>query len=267
MDKIVRQEWDDKSERRLFSVVDVITVLTRSKNPAVYWRVLKNRLEKEGGNETVTKCNGLKMLAADGKMRITDVADVETLLRIIQSIPSPNAEPVKQWLAKVGYERLEEIKDPEKAIQRGIDTYTKKGYSDEWIGYRLRSVDTRKGLTHEWSQRGIMGIEYAVLTNEIYKGWSGMTAQEYQNLKGLTDENLRDHMNSMELILTMLAEATTREVTKSTDAHGFVENKSAAQLGSSIASSTKKQIEETTHKPIITPDNYLPDSNERIKLE
>src|SRR3989338_5751786 len=170
LDKIVRQEWDDKSERRLFSVVDVITVLTRSKNPAVYWRVLKNRLEKEGGNETVTKCNGLKMLAADGKMRITDVADVETLLRIIQSIPSPNAEPVKQWLAKVGYERLEEIKDPEKAIQRGIDTYTKKGYSDEWIGYRLRSVDTRKGLRKKMNQKPKYG-QCSVLYMEKIKKW------------------------------------------------------------------------------------------------
>ncbi len=197
--KQIRRQWDEEKELWYFAVIDVIASLTNSNNPQVYWRVLKKRLLDEGSNETVTKCNGLKMMAPDGKMRLIDVADTEVLLRLIQSIPSPNAEPFKLWLARVGYERLEETADPELAINRALKTYLQKGYSPEWINQRLKSIEIRKALTDEWEKRGAKeGLEFAILTNEITKAWTGMTTKEYKNLKGLKKENLRDNMTNLE---------------------------------------------------------------------
>lgn len=211
----IRRIWDEEKELWYFSVVDVISALTNSSNPQVYWRVLKKRLSDEGSNETVTKCNGLKMLAADGKMRLTDVADTEVMLRIIQSVPSPNAEPLKLWLAKIGYERLEETADPELAIDRALKTYLRKGYSKAWINQRLKSIEIRKGLTDEWETRGVKeGLEFAILTDEITHAWTGLTTKEYKNLKGLKKENLRDNMTNLELVLNMLAETATTEISQ-----------------------------------------------------
>ena len=208
-DKRIRTAWDEEKEEWFFSVVDVIAVLTDSKDPAAYWRKLKQRMREEG-NETVTNCHGLKMTAADGKKRLTDVADTEQLLRIIQSIPSPKAEPFKMWLAQVGRERIEETIDPELTIERALETYQRKGYSREWINQRLQAIQVRKELTDEWDARGVQqGIEYAILTDEISRAWSGMTTRQYKRLKGLKKENLRDNMTTLELVLNMLAEATT----------------------------------------------------------
>ena len=208
-DKRIRTAWDEEKEEWYFSIVDVIAVLTDSPNPQTYWRVLKKRLKDEG-NETVTSCNALKMTAADGKRRLTDVADTEQLLRIIQSIPSPKAEPFKLWLAQVGRERIEETIDPELTIDRALETYLKKGYSREWINQRLQAIQVRKELTDEWDARGVQkGVEYAILTDEISRAWSGMSTRQYKNLKGLKKENLRDNMTTLELVLNMLAEATT----------------------------------------------------------
>ena len=213
-DQKIRTAWDEEKEEWYFSVVDVIAVLTESKDPAAYWRKLKQRL-KEEGNETVTNCHGLKMTAADGKKRMTDVATTEQLLRIIQSIPSPKAEPFKLWLAEVGKERIEETIDPEQAIDRALETYQKKGYSDEWIHQRILSIRVRNALTDEWQKSGVQqGREYAILTDEITKAWSGMSTRQYKNLKGLKKENLRDNMSDMELILNMLAESTSTEISK-----------------------------------------------------
>src|SRR3989338_7608746 len=205
--KQIRRYWDAEKEFWYFSVSYVIAVLTKSVDPVAYWRKLKERLLKEGGNETVTKCHGLKMVAPDGKMRLTDAADTETLLRLIQSIPSPNAEPFKLWLARVGYERLEETADPELAINRALKTYLQKGYSREWINQRLKSIEIRKELTDEWQERGVKeGLEFAILTDEITEAWAGLTTKQYKNLKGLKKENLRDNMTNLELVLNMLAE-------------------------------------------------------------
>lgn len=213
--KKIRRHWSDKEDRWYFSVVDVIAVLTESENPQVYWRVLKKRLIDEGSSETVTKCNALKMRAADGKMRLTSVADTEVMLRIIQSIPSPNAEPFKLWLARVGYERIEETHDPELAINRALQTYLRKGYSRNWINQRLKSIEIRKALTDEWETRGVKeGFEFAILTNEITKAWAGLTTKQYKNLKGLKKENLRDNMTNLELVLNMLAETATTEISQ-----------------------------------------------------
>ena len=210
----VRNHWDEDKELWYFSIVDVVTILTKSINPQAYWRKLKQRL-KEEGNETVTNCHGLKMKANDGKMRITDVADTEQLLRLIQSIPSPKAEPFKIWLAKVGYERIEETEDPEKAFDRAMETYLKKGYSKNWINQRLKSIEVRKELTDEWQIRGMKeGLEYAILTNEITKAWADRDVKAYKKLKGLKKENLRDNMTNLELVLNMLAEASTTEISK-----------------------------------------------------
>lgn len=256
-DQRVRVEWDRNQEKWYFSIVDVISILTKSINPQAYWRKLKQRLKKEG-NETVTNCHGLKMKAADGKMRMTDVADTEQLLRLIQSIPSPNAEPFKVWLARVGYERIEETEDPEKAIDRAMETYLKKGYSVNWINQRLKSIEVRKELTDEWDIRGVKkGLEYAILTDEITKAWAGLTTREYKDFKDLKKENLRDNMTNLELVLNMLAEATTTEISKEKKPSTFSESKKIANEGGTIAGNTRKEIEEKTGKGVISPLNAL----------
>ena len=255
--KEIRSVWDEEKEEWYFSVVDVVAVLTESKDPQVYWRVLKKRLKDEG-NETVTNCNALKMNAADGKMRLTDVADMQGIFRIIQSIPSPKAEPFKLWLAEVGKERIDEIIDPELTIDRALETYLKKGYSREWINQRLQAIQVRKELTDAWDDHGIeKGIEYAILTDEITKAWSGMTTRGYKNLKGLKKENLRDNMTTLEIVLNMLAEATTTELTKTTNPQGLEENKKVAKEGGSIAGNARKEIEQKTGKPVITSKNAV----------
>jgi hypothetical protein len=251
--KNVRSVWDDSEEKWYFSIVDVMSVLTDSQNPQVYWRVLKKRLLSEG-NQTVTNCNGLKMQAPDGKMRMTDVADTEQLFRLIQSVPSPNAEPFKLWLAKVGSERLDEIADPEIGIDRLMETYLKKGYSKEWVNQRLKSIEVRKDLTDEWEIRGVKkGQEFAILTDEITKAWSGLSVKEYKELKDLKKENLRDNMSNLELVLNMLAEATTTEISKEKKPVTFQQNKTIAKQGGTIAGNTRKEIEEKTGKKIVSP--------------
>ncbi len=254
-DKKIRTAWDEETEEFYFAVVDVIAVLTDSPNPQTYWRVMKKRLKDEG-NETVTNCNALKMTAADGKKRLTDVADTEQLLRIIQSIPSPKAEPFKMWLATVGKERIDETIDPELAIDRALETYLKKGYTREWINQRLQAIQVRKELTDEWDKRGVQkGVEYAILTDEITKAWSGMKTRTYKNLKGLKKENLRDNMSTLELVLNMLAEATTTEISKKEQPQGFEENIKIAREGGSIAGDTRKAIESRTGESVITSQN------------
>jgi len=254
--KQIRRHWDGEKELWYFSVVDVVSVLTESANPQVYWRVLKKRLTDEGSNETVTKCNGLKMLAADGKMRLTDVADTEVLLRIVQTIPSPKAEPFKLWLARVGYERLEETADPELAINRALKTYLQKGYSREWINQRLKSIEIRKELTDEWENRGVKeGLEFAILTNEITEAWAGLTTKQYKNLKGLKKENLRDNMTNLELVLNMLAETATTEISQKRQPKNFPENKKVAREGGTVAGNARKEIESKTNKKVITSKN------------
>lgn len=261
----IRRVWDDEKELWYFSVSDVIAVLTKSIDPVAYWRKLKERLLKEGGNETVTKCHGLKMMAPDGKMRITDAADTETLLRLIQSIPSPNAEPFKLWLAQVGYQRLEETADPELSINRALKTYQQKGYSRDWINQRLKTIEIRKALTDEWDARGVKeGLEYAILTNEITKAWTGMTTREYKNLKNLKKENLRDNMTNLELVLNMLAETATTEISKNRKPENLEENKKVAQEGGGVAGNARKDIEVRTGKKVITGSNakFLDDDKE-----
>ena len=231
----IRTAWDEDKEEWYFSVVDVVAILTDSADPQAYWRKLKQRLKVEG-NETVTNCHGLKMTAADGKKRLTDVADTEQLLRIIQSIPSKKAEPFKLWLAQIGRERIEETIDPEIAIDRALETYQKKGYSDEWIHQRILSIRIRNALTDEWQKNGVQkGIEYAILTDEITKAWSGMNTRQYKRFKGLKKENLRDNMSDMELVLNMLAEATTTELSKAHNPQGLAENKEIARRGGKVA--------------------------------
>jgi len=255
--KKIRTAWDEIEEIWYLSIVDVIAVLTDSKNPQTYWRVMKKRLKDEG-NESVTNCNALKMKAADGKMRMTDVADTEQLLRIIQSIPSPKAEPFKMWLARVGSERIDETIDPELTIERALETYLKKGYSREWINQRLQAIQVRKELTDEWDNRGVkQGIEYAILTDEITKAWAGLNTKQYKNLKGLTKQNLRDNMSTLELVLNMLAEATTTELSKTVEPKNFNENKEVAIKGGSIAGNTRKEIESATGKAVITEKNAV----------
>lgn len=263
----IRSSWDNQQEKWYFSIVDVIATLTDSNNPQVYWRVLKKRLLAEG-NETVTNCNGLKMVAPDGKMRLTDVADTEQLFRLIQSIPSPKAEPFKQWLAKTGYERIEEIQDPEKSIDRAMENYLKLGYSTAWINQRLKSIEVRKELTDEWENRSVKkGQEFASLTDIITQAWSGNTVKEYKNLKGLKKENLRDNMTNLELVLNMLAEATTTEISKENNPITFADNKKIAKKGGEIAGNTRKQIEEQTGKKIVSPQNakILKENNNKLK--
>ena len=254
-DKRIRTAWDAEKEEWYFSIVDVVAVLTDSPNPQTYWRVLKKRLKDEG-NETVTSCNALKMTAADGKRRLTDVADTEQLLRIIQSIPSPKAEPFKLWLAQVGRERIEETIDPELTIDRALETYLKKGYTREWINQRLQAIQVRKELTDEWDARGVQkGVEYAILTDEISRAWSGMSTRQYKNLKGLKKENLRDNMTTLELVLNMLAEATTTEISKQKAPSTFSENIAVAREGGEAAGIARKAVEERTGVPVITSKN------------
>jgi hypothetical protein len=254
-DKKVRTLWDEDAEKWYFSIVDVVGILSESKNPQVYWRVLKKRLLAEG-NQTVTNCNGLKMKAEDGKMRLTDVADTEDILRLIQSIPSPKAEPFKMWLAKVGRERLDETADPEIAIERALETYLKKGYSKEWINQRLKTIEVRNELTDEWDRRGVKkGVEYAILTDEITEAWAGLKTKEYKKLKGLKKENLRDNMTNLELVLNMLAEASTTEISQQKKPETFSENKTVARQGGHVAKAARMQLEETTGKKVVTNKN------------
>ena len=254
-DQPIRTAWDEEKEEWYFSVVDVVGVLTESVDATGYWRKLKQRL-KEEGNETVTNCHALKMKAADGKKRLTDVADTEQLLRIIQSIPSKKAEPFKMWLAQVGRERMEETIDPELAIDRALDTYLKKGYREDWIHQRLLSIRVRNELTTEWKQRGIKsGNEFAILTDEISRAWSGMTTREYKDLKGLKKENLRDNMSTTEIILNMLAETATKDISARTKPETFAESKKVAKRGGSIAGNARRELEEELGESVITPKN------------
>ena len=256
-DKRIRTAWDEEREEWYFSIVDVVAVLTDSPNPQTYWRVLKKRLKDEG-NETVTSCNALKMTAADGKRRLTDVADTEQLLRIVQSIPSPKAEPFRAWLAQVGRERIEETIDPELTIERALETYLKKGYTREWINQRLQAIQVRKELTDEWDARGVQkGVEYAILTDEISRAWSGMSTRQYKNLKGLKKENLRDNMTTLELVLNMLAEATTTEISKQKAPSTFSENIAVAREGGEAAGIARKAVEGRTGIPVITSKNAV----------
>ena len=252
----VRTHWDEEAEKWYFSIVDVVAILTDSADPNNYWKVLKSRLIKEG-NKSVTNCNRLKMKSPkDGKYYKTDVADTEQLLRLVQSIPSPKAEPFKLWLAEVGYERLEEAEDPEKSIDRAMEMYLRKGYSKEWVNQRLKSIEIRKDLTDEWDKRGVKkGREYAILTDEITKAWSGLTVKDYKKVKGLKKQNLRDNMTNMELVLNMLAEATTTEISKQEQPDTFEQNQEIAKQGGEIAGTARRQIERKTGKSVVTAKN------------
>ncbi len=252
----VRTHWDEEAEKWYFSIVDVVAILTDSADPNNYWKVLKSRLIKEG-NKSVTNCNRLKMRSPkDGKYYKTDVADTEQLLRLVQSIPSPKAEPFKLWLAEVGYERLEEAEDPEKSIDRAMEMYLRKGYSKGWVNQRLKSIEIRKDLTDEWDKRGIKkGREYAILTDEITKAWSGLTVKDYKKVKGLKKQNLRDNMTNMELVLNMLAEATTTEISKQEQPDTFEQNQEIAKQGGEIAGTARRQIERKTGKSVVTAKN------------
>ena len=254
-DRKIRSVWDDEAEKWYFSVVDVVAVLTESENPRNYWKVLKNRLKKEG-NQSVTNCNQLKLKAADGKFYKTDVADQEQLFRLIQSIPSPKAEPFKMWMAKVAAERLDQIQDPELSIQQALADYRRLGYSERWIARRLKSIDIRKDLTDEWKARGIEDErEYASLTNTIYKTWAGMTAGEYKRFKGLRKQNLRDNMTNMELILSMLAEESTRQISAATRPDNMIEHHKVATSGGGVARNARIEIEQKTGRKVISPLN------------
>lgn len=255
--KQIRRLWDDKSEKWYFSVVDVIETLTDTDRPRKYWNDLKIKLLEEG-SELSDKIGQLKLPSSDGKYYLTDVADTEVLLRLIQSIPSPNAEPFKLWLAKVGYERLEETADPELAITRALKTYLAKGYSPAWIMQRLKSIEIRKELTDEWEKAGVKeGLEFAILTDEITKAWTGMTTREYKNLKDLKKENLRDNMTNLELVLNMLAETATTEISKKEEPKGLEQSKKVANEGGSIAGNARRQIEKKTGKKVITKDRFI----------
>ena len=253
----IRSSWNSEKEEWYFSIIDILGVLTESENPRKYWSVLKIRLKKEG-NELATICSQLKMEASDGKMRKTDVADMQGVFRIIQSVPSPKAEPFKMWLAEVGKERIDETVDPELTIDRALETYLKKGYTREWINQRLQAIQVRKELTDSWQDHGVKeGREYAILTNEISKAWSGMTTRQYKDLKGLKKENLRDNMSTTELILNMLAEAATKDIAESTNPQGLEENKKVANRGGNIAGNARKEIEAETGKAVITSKNAI----------
>ena len=255
-DQKIRTAWDAEKEEWYFSIIDVISVLTGTANPRRYWSDLKRKLKAEGANELYEKIVQLKMLSSDGKRYKTDVANTEQLLRIIQSIPSPKAEPFKAWLAMVGKERIEETIDPERAIDRALDTYLKKGYSEEWIHQRLLAIRIRNELTDEWKKRGVQkGKEYAILTDEISRAWSGMTTGQYKRLKGLTKENLRDNMTDLELVLTMLAEASTTDISKTAKPQTFEENKQVAKRGGKVAGIARQALEAETGKPVITEKN------------
>jgi len=251
----VRTHWDEEQEKWFFSVVDVVAILANNTRPRKYWSDLKAKLNVEG-SEVSENIGQLKMLANDGKMRMTDVADTEQLLRLIQSIPSPKAEPFKMWLAKVGYERIEETEDPELAFDRAMETYLAKGYSKEWINQRLKSIEVRKELTDEWAERGMkQGLEYAILTNELTKAWAGKDVKEYKSYKGLKKENLRDNMSNLELVLNMLAEASTTEISKKKEPQGIEENKDIARKGGNAAKQARLEIEKQTGEAIVSANN------------
>ena len=255
-DQKIRTAWDAEKEEWYFSIIDVISVLTRTANPRRYWSDLKRKLKAEGANELYEKIVQLKMLSSDVKRYKTDVANTEQLLRIIQSIPSKKAEPFKMWLAMVGRERIEEIIDPELTIERALDTYAQKGYPPEWINQRLQTIRARKELTDAWSAHGVQkGQEYAILTDEVTKAWSGLNTRQYKNLKGLKKENLRDNMSTLELALNMLAEATTTELTKAQNPQGLEENRTVAKQGGTVAGNARKEIEAQTGRPVVTAEN------------
>lgn len=260
-EKNIRTVWDDKEEKWYFSIVDVVEVLTDSENPQTYWRVLKNRLKKEG-NQTVTNCNALKLKAADGKMRMTDVADQEQLFRLIQSIPSPKAEPFKQWMAQVASTRIDQMQDPELDIQQAIADYKRLGYSDNWINQRIKSIEVRKELTDEWKRTGVKeGLEYASLTDIITKEWSGMTTKQYKQHKGLKKENLRDNMTNLEMAFNILAEASATELSKQRDPQGYSQQKGVAKDGGSVAKVAREKLESQLGHSIISSakaSDYLP---------
>ena len=256
--KKIRSVWDNEKEEWYFSVVDVVGALTDSVNARDYWYKMKKRMTDEEKSELSTICRQLKLKAPDGKMRLTDVADIQGIFRVIQSIPSPKAEPFKMWLAQVGKDRIDEITDPELTIDRALETYLKKGYSKEWINQRLQAIQVRKELTDAWQEHGVKkGIEYAILTDEITKAWSGLATREYKDLKGLKKENLRDNMSTLELVLNMLAEATTAELTNIHNPNGLEENKKVAKRGGTIAGNTRKEIEADTGKSVITTKNAV----------
>ena len=264
-EKQVRRLWDNEKELWYFSIVDVIAVLTDSANPNNYWKVLKYRLKKER-SESVTNCNQLKLESSDGKKYFTDVADTKTLLRLIQSIPSPKAEPFKLWLAKVGYERIEETEDPELAFERAMQTYLKKGYSKDWVNQRLKSIEVRKELTDEWKEKGMKeGLEYAILTDEITKAWADKSVKQYKNFKGLRKQNLRDNMTNLELVLNMLAEASTTEISKEQNPKGLSENKKVAKKGGNVAKQARITLEKQTGKSVISSQNAKNLQNKKKK--
>lgn len=269
-EQAVRTAWDEEREEWYFSIVDVVGILTNqstSRGASNYWAKLKQRLKNEGASQLLTNCQQLKMLSSDGKRYKTDVATTEQLLRLIQSIPSPKAEPFKRWLAQVGRERIEETIDPELTIDRALETYLKKGYSREWINQRLQAIQVRKELTDEWKDRGVKnGREFAILTDEITRAWADMNTREYKKLKGLKKENLRDNMTTLELVLNMLAEATTTEISKTVKPSTFTENKDVAQTGGAIAGNTRREIEQKTGKPVITPKNAIQLSEAVVKM-
>lgn len=268
-EKKVRTVWDEDNEKWYFSIVDVVAALTNSPNPQVYWRVLKKRLKDEG-NETVTNCNALKMEAPDGKMRMTDIADTEQLFRLIQSIPSPKAEPFKLWLAQVASERLDEMQDPELTIDRAMKEYLQLGYSENWINQRLKSIEVRKELTDEWKKRGYKeGVQFATLTDIITKTWSDKTTKEYKKLKGLKKENLRDNMTNTELILNMLAEASTKDISEATNPKDFEAGKKVAKQGGEVARLARKELESKTGRKVVTSQNakQLKEKKENKKLK
>ena len=260
-EKKVRSVWDSEQEKWYFSIVDVCAVLTESENPQTYWRVLKNRLKKEG-NETVTNCNALKMLAADGKMRLTDVADTEQIFRIIQSIPSPKAEPFKQWMAQVASQRIDQMQDPELNFEQAYEDYRRLGYSDKWINQRLKSIEVRKELTDEWNRAGVTdNLQYASLTDIITRAWSGKTTKQYKQFKGLKKENLRDNMTNIELALNILAEASTTEISKAQNPKGFQQSVAVARKGGEIAGDARKKLEAQVGHSVISNEkasDYLP---------
>lgn len=260
-EKKIRSVWDDKEEKWYFSIVDVCAVLTESKDPAAYWRKLKQRLKQEG-NETVTNCHGLKLRAADGKLRLTDVADTEQLFRLIQSIPSPKAEPFKLWMAQVASTRLEQMQDPEKSIDQAVMDYKRLGYSDTWINQRIKSIEIRKELTDEWARTGVQqGMQYASLTDIITREWSGMSTKQYKQFKGLKTESLRDNMTNMEIALNMLAEASATELSKQHNPQGFNQQKRVAKDGGSVAKAARTQLESKLGHKVISPakaSDYLP---------
>lgn len=262
-DRNIRSLWDDEAEEWYFSIVDVVAALTDSVNPTAYWRKLKERLKKEG-NQTVTDCHGFKMQAADGKMRKTDCADTEQLFRLIQSIPSPKAEPFKLWMAQVASERIDQIQDPELSIEQAMKDYKRLGYSDNWINQRLKSIEIRKELTDEWKKHGLEeGMQFATLTDIIYKTWADKTAKEYKNFKGLKKESLRDNMTNKELVLNMLAELSTKEISEVTDPDSFQKHKQVAKEGGEVARNARMELEAKTGKKVVSPLN----ANDGIMLE